>query len=194
MFNDMIYGNSSSSDNHNMMGGYSSGSPHHHPHRHSPGHRQSLDGLTIVIEDEEKHDEVVIKVMSVLEDGNETLTSDNGTLFDLPALPWDKSELFLPKEDVAKNKNSKAHYPKNSATDESDMSEDKIVGGDVLESIGMPGDFGHDYDYHGGDAGYNAEICPYPTYHSYFTVLVLLGATLLAQVRLIYWVWVKDSI
>ena len=61
---------------------------------------------------------------------------------------------------------------------------DLLEGGDALESKGGWSGIS-DYDYHGEEDGYNANICPYPTYYTYFTVLILLAATLLAQVPLV---------
>lgn len=74
-----------------------------------------------------------------------------------------------------------------SGDDQKEFADEELVGGDALESkgqwSGVSGVYSQDYDYQGEDDRYNADICPYPTYYTYFTVLILLGATLLAQVR-----------
>ncbi|XP_018006383.1 uncharacterized protein LOC108664322 [Hyalella azteca] len=164
LFSDMFYGNSST-------GALSTGvamSPHAR-HRHHASRRQPNDALTIFIEEEEKHNEVFIKVMSVLEDGNETLTNTTSS----PPIPSNISLKKLRKT---------GHTLEDGAGSVVSDGGDDMVGGDVLESVGISGVYSQDYDYHSEEDGYKADICPYPTYHTYFTVLLLLGATLLAQV------------
>ncbi|KAF2362285.1 Adenylyl cyclase class-3/4/guanylyl cyclase [Trinorchestia longiramus] len=185
LFNDMIYGNSSNGAVPNGVDtGVSPHTRHHHQHRHS-SRRQPNEGMTIFIEEEEKHNEVFIKVMSVLEDGNETSTSPNTTLDEGLEKQGDASQRdYNPHTDgeTGFDRELEGSTGWTARDGASGSDRDSIMGGDVLESIGLPGIYSHDYDYQGEEGGYNAEICPYPTYHTYFTVLLLLGATLLAQV------------
>lgn len=141
-------------------------------------HQVPRERLAIFIEEEEKHDEVFIKVMSVIVDGNTTLVSNSS----VPSL--DGNRLVNIINAIEKNEEEASGGFEEEEDEEVDGVE--VVGGDALESKGgwEGGLYTPDYDYHGVEGGFSADICPYPTYYSYFTVLILLGATLLAQVTI----------
>ena len=149
-----------------------------------PGNRQRTsrpkdeNRIPSYIEEEEKHNDFSIKVMSV--QGTET----NGTMNADGTEPG-KRVSDGPGRNSRHRVREMVRHPKVAEDSRKSGEEFEGSGGMIEENVGelVARVYPPDYDYHHQEEeGFNAFVCPYPTYYTYFTVLIQVGATLLAQV------------